>query len=196
MASFAGLDTQVLGISVDSVPCLTAWAKDLGGINYPLLSDFWPHGAIARAYGVLRNEGTSERALFIIDKKGIIRYVDVHEIDQQPSNEVLRASLRAIDPEVRHRPEPQAPAPVPLPHGGIVMYCTKWCPDCKDARAWLAKHKLPYTEVDITYTAGAAQQVERWANGNRTTPTFDIDGTIVVDFDLPRLREVLHISEG
>ncbi len=196
MASFAGLDTQVLGISVDSVPCLTAWAKDLGGINYPLLSDFWPHGAIARAYGVLRNEGTSERALFIIDKKGIIRYVDVHEIDQQPSNEVLRASLRAIDPEVRHRPEPQAPAPVPLPHGGIVMYCTKWCSDCKDARAWLAKHKLPYTEVDITYTAGAAQQVERWANGNRTTPTFDIDGTIVVDFDLPRLREVLHISEG
>ena len=196
MASFAGLDTQVLGISVDSVPCLTAWAKDLVGINYPLLSDFWPHGAIARAYGVLRNEGTSERALFIIDKKGIIRYVDVHEIDQQPSNEVLRASLRAIDPEVRHRPEPQAPAPVPLPHGGIVMYCTKWCSDCKDARAWLAKHKLPYTEVDITYTAGAAQQVERWANGNRTTPTFDIDGTIVVDFDLPRLREVLHISEG
>ena len=196
MASFAGLDTQVLGISVDSVPCLTAWAKDLGGINYPLLSDFWPHGAIARAYGVLRNEGTSERALFIIDKKGIIRYVDVHEIDQQPSNEVLRASLRAIDPEVRHRPEPQAPAPVPLPHGGIVMYFTKWCSDCKDARAWLAKHKLPYTEVDITYTAGAAQQVERWANGNRTTPTFDIDGTIVVDFDLPRLREVLHISEG
>ncbi len=196
MASFAGLDTQVLGISVDSVPCLTAWAKDLGGINYPLLSDFWPHGAVARAYGVLRNEGTSERALFIIDKKGIIRYVDVHEIDQQPSNEVLRASLRAIDPEVRHRPEPQAPAPVPLPHGGIVMYCTKWCSDCKDARAWLAKHKLPYTEVDITYTAGAAQQVERWANGNRTTPTFDIDGTIVVDFDLPRLREVLHISEG
>ena len=195
MASFAGLDTQVLGISVDSVPCLTAWAKDLGGINYPLLSDFWPHGAIARAYGVLRNEGTSERALFIIDKKGIIRYVDVHEIDQQPSNEVLRASLRAIDPEVRHRPEPQAPAPVPLPHGGIVMYCTKWCSDCKDARAWLAKHKLPYTEVDITYTAGAAQQVERWANGNRTTPTFDIDGTIVVDFDLPRLREVLNITE-
>ena len=193
MASFAGLDTQVLGISVDSVPCLTAWAKDLGGINYPLLSDFWPHGAIARAYGVLRNEGTSERALFIIDKKGIIRYVDVHEIDQQPSNEVLRASLRAIDPEVRHRPEPQAPAPVPLPHGGIVMYCTKWCSDCKDARAWLAKHKLPYTEVDITYTAGAAQQVERWANGNRTTPTFDIDGTIVVDFDLPRLREVLGL---
>ena len=75
------------------------------------------------------------------------------------------------------------------------MYCTKWCPDCKDARAWLARHQLPYTEVDITTTPGAAQQVQRWAGGNRTTPTFDIDGTIVVDFDLPRLRQVLKISD-
>jgi hypothetical protein len=49
--------------------------------------------------------------------------------------------------------------------------------------------------VDITTTPGAAQQVQRWAGGNRTTPTFDIDGTIVVDFDLPRLRQVLKISD-
>jgi len=195
MASFAGLDTQVLGISVDSVPCLTAWAKDLGGITYPLLSDFWPHGAVAQQYGVLREDGKTERAIFVIDKQGIIRYVDVHDIDLQPSNVELRRAIRAIDPEVRDRPEPVEPEPVPLPHGGIVMYCTKWCPDCKDARAWLAKHQLPYTEVDITATPGATKQVEAWANGNRTTPTFDIDGTIVVDFDLPRLKEVLKISE-
>ena len=195
MASFAGLDTQVLGISVDSVPCLTAWAKDLGGITYPLLSDFWPHGAVAQQYGVLREDGKTERAIFVIDKQGIIQYVDVHDIDLQPSNVELRRAIRAIDPEVRDRPEPVEPEPVPLPHGGIVMYCTKWCPDCKDARAWLAKHHLPYTEVDIITTPGAAKQVEAWANGNRTTPTFDIDGTIVVDFDLPRLKEVLKISE-
>lgn len=194
MASFAGLDTQVLGISVDSVPCLTAWAKDLGGITYPLLSDFWPHGAVAQQYGVLRPEGYTERAIFIIDKQGIIRYVDVHDIDSQPSNDELRRAIREIDPEVRHRPELAEPEPVDLPHGGIVMYCTKWCPDCKDARAWLAAHNLPYTEVDITTTPGAARQVERWAGGNRTTPTFDIDGTIVVDFDLPRLKEVLKIT--
>ncbi len=192
---FAGLDTQVLGISVDSVPCLQAWAKDLGGITYPLLSDFWPHGAVAQQYGVLRAEGHSERALFIIDKQGIIRYVDVHEIDKQPSNVELRRAIREIDPAVRGVPEPAEPAPVALPHGGIVMFCTKWCPDCKEARAWLAKHKLPYTEVDITTTPGAAKQVEAWANGSRTTPTFDIDGTIVVDFDLPRLREILHVQD-
>jgi len=195
MASFAGLDTQVLGISVDSVPCLTAWAKDLGGITYPLLSDFWPHGAVAQRYGVLRDDGKTERALFIIDKQGVIRYVDVHDIDLQPSNDELRRAIRAIDPAVRDRPEPQEPQPVPLPHGGIVMYCTKWCPDCKEARAWLAQHQLPYTKVDIYSTPGAVKQLEAWAHGNRTTPTFDIDGTIVVDFDLPRLKEVLKISE-
>ena len=193
MASFAGLDTQVLGISVDSVPCLTAWAKDLGGITYPLLSDFWPHGAMAQQYGVLREDGRTERALFIIDKQGIIRYVDVHDIDLQPPNDELRRAIRQIDPEVRDRPELPEPEPVALPHGGIVMYCTRWCPDCKDARAWLAQLKLDYTEVDITTTPGAARQVEQWADGSRTTPTFDIDGTIVVDFDLPRLREVLGI---
>jgi hypothetical protein len=49
--------------------------------------------------------------------------------------------------------------------------------------------------VDITTTPGAAKQVEAWANGNRTTPTFDIDGTIVVDFDLPRLREILQLKD-
>ena len=195
MASFAGLDTQVLGISVDSVPCLTAWAKDLGGITYPLLSDFWPHGEVAQRFGVLREDGTTERALFIIDREGIIRYVDVHDIDTQPSNDELRRAIRDIDPTVRDRPEMEEPEPVTLPHGGIVMYCTKWCPDCKDARAWLANHNLAYTEVDITTTPGAAKQVEAWANGNRTTPTFDIDGTIVVDFDLPRLREVLKVED-
>ena len=195
MASFAGLDTQVLGISVDSVPCLTAWAKDLGGITYPLLSDFWPHGEVAQRFGVLREDGTTERALFIIDREGIIRYVDVHDIDTRPSNDELRRAIRAIDPEVRDRPEMEEPEPATLPHGGIVMYCTKWCPDCKDARAWLAKHNLPYTEVDIIDTPGAAKQVEAWANGNRTTPTFDIDGTIVVDFDLPRLLEVLKVED-
>ncbi|HBX68522.1 MAG TPA: hypothetical protein DEH25_03835, partial [Chloroflexi bacterium] len=45
-ALFVGLNAQVLGISVDHVPCLQAWAESLGGISYPLMSDFWPHGAV------------------------------------------------------------------------------------------------------------------------------------------------------
>ncbi len=66
---FAGYDAQVLGISVDSVPCHAAWSKSLGGLNYDLLADFHPKGEVAKSYDVWRDEiGISERALFIIDK--------------------------------------------------------------------------------------------------------------------------------
>jgi peroxiredoxin/glutaredoxin len=191
---FNSIDTQILSISVDSADCLRAWAESLGGIHYPMLSDFWPHGAVAQKYGVLRSEGKSERAIFVIDKKGVICYIDIHDIHDQPSNEILRKIIREIDPEVRQRPELPDPKPAALPHGGIVMYCTKWCPDCKKARQWLAEHHLYYTEVDITSTPGAGKQVEIWANGSRTTPTFDIDGTIIVDFNEARLREVLEME--
>jgi glutaredoxin len=189
------LDTQVLGISVDHVPCLKAWAESLGGINYPLLSDFWPHGAVCEKYGVLRPSGSSERALFIVDKQGVIQYIDIHDASKQPDNEVLLAELRRIDPQAAARAPKAAPAAdVPLPHGGIVMYCTAWCPDCKRARKWLAENNLPYTEVNITNTPGADRQVREWAKGTVTTPTFEIDGTIIVDFDEPRLREVLKLK--
>lgn len=92
---FKGYDAQVLGISVDSVPCNTAWAKSLGGISYDLLSDFHPKGAVARAYGAYReNDGISERALFIVDKDGKIAYKDIHDISNQPDNEDLFEVLR------------------------------------------------------------------------------------------------------
>ena len=187
------MNTQVLGISVDHVPCLQAWADSLGGINYPLLSDFWPHGEVARCYDVLRSEGYTERAIFVIDRDGILRYIDVHAIDAQPDNEELRAVIRRIDPlAAALEPKSQA-ADEALPHGGIVMYCTPWCADCKQARAWLARKGLKYTEVDISRNRSAALQVRKWANGNQTTPTFDIDGTIIVDFDKEKLCEVLKI---
>ncbi len=194
MAKFTGLNAQVLGISIDHVPCLKAWAESLGGINYPLLSDFWPHGEISKCYDVLRPEGYTERALFIIDREGIIRYIDVHDIDQQPSNETLLEELRRIDPEAAaHEPQGLIPVEKPLPHGGIIMYCTAWCSDCKRARRWLQDHEMAFTEVDISSTIGAARQVRSWAGGSLITPTFDIDGTIVVDFDEARLKEVLKI---
>lgn len=190
MAKFAGLNTQVLGISVDHVPCLTAWAESLGGINYPLLSDFWPHGAVADKYGVLRAEGYTERALFIVDQEGVIQYIDIHDIDDQPDNEVVLAELRRIDPQAAAIAPAEAQTSE-LPHGGIVMYCTKWCPDCRRARAWLQARNLDYVEVDVNATPGAATQVRQWADGHLVTPTFDIDGTIVVDFDVEKLEKLL-----
>ena len=179
-------------MSVDSVPCLIAWADSLGGIHYPLLSDFYPHGAVASQYGVLRAEGHSERALFIVDKEGIVRYVDVHDIDDQPDNDVLLAELRRIDPEAAPRaPSPTEPQPAELPSGGILLYCTSWCPSCRRARRFLDERELTYTEIDIDKTPGARERLRELTGGTLTTPTFDINGEIVVNFDRDRLQQVL-----
>lgn len=94
---FKGYDAQVLGISVDSVPCNTAWAKSLGGLSYDLLSDFEPKGEVARRFGTYRDkDGISERALFIVDKEGKIAFKDIHEISDQPDNEELFEVLRNL----------------------------------------------------------------------------------------------------
>src|SRR5215471_17645063 len=94
LSRFEGYDTHVLGISIDSVPCNTAWAESLGGISYDLLSDFEPKGEVARRYGAYRPEGYSERALFVVDKKGNIVFKDIHEIGDVPDNEVIFEVLR------------------------------------------------------------------------------------------------------
>jgi peroxiredoxin len=96
MAKFGKLNAQVLGISVDHVPCLKAWAQSLGGISFPLLSDFSPLGAVAKKYGVKRREGFSERAIFVLDKYGIIRYIDIHNIKDRPKNKILFAELKKV----------------------------------------------------------------------------------------------------
>lgn len=94
---FAGYDAQVLGISVDSIPCHVAWAKSLGGITYDLLSDFHPKGEVAKSYGAWREaDGITERALFIVDKEGKIAYIDIHDISDQPDNEELFDVLKKM----------------------------------------------------------------------------------------------------
>ncbi|MBI1746390.1 MAG: redoxin domain-containing protein [Acidobacteria bacterium] len=95
-SEFERYDTQVLGISVDNVPTNKAWAESLGGLSYPLLSDFWPHGFVALKYNSLRTEGITERSLFIIDKQGIVRYIDIHPITEQPKNSELIAALKKL----------------------------------------------------------------------------------------------------
>ena len=85
---FESLNTQVVGISIDHKFANKAWAESIGGITYPLLSDFWPHGEVAQKYGVFRADaGMSERAIFIIDKQGAVRFIDVHDIAEQPDVE-------------------------------------------------------------------------------------------------------------
>lgn len=84
----------LLGISADNTPSQHAWALEMGGLKFPVLSDFWPHGRAAQAYGVLRGDGTTERAIFVIDRKGIIRFIDVHDINKRPDLAVI---IKALD---------------------------------------------------------------------------------------------------
>lgn len=97
LSRFAEADTQVLGISVDSIPSHVAWAKSLGGISYDLLADFHPKGAVAQAYGAFRGaDGITERALFVVDKEGKVAYIDIHDISKQPDNEEIFDVLRKL----------------------------------------------------------------------------------------------------
>ena len=66
-------------------------------MSYPLLSDFYPHGAVAQAYGVLRPEGMAERALIIVDKDGVVRYIDVHALGEVPDEELLFEKLAELN---------------------------------------------------------------------------------------------------
>jgi peroxiredoxin (alkyl hydroperoxide reductase subunit C) len=86
-------DSVLLGITVDNIPTLYAWTNQMGQLWFPVLSDFYPHGKVAETYGVLRTDGTSERALFVIDRKGVIRYIDVHDINKRPPLEALIREL-------------------------------------------------------------------------------------------------------
>jgi peroxiredoxin (alkyl hydroperoxide reductase subunit C) len=65
----------------------------MGKLWFEVLSDFWPHGAVAAGFGVLRSDGVAERAIFIVDKKGMVRYIDVHDINQRPLLEILVSEL-------------------------------------------------------------------------------------------------------
>jgi peroxiredoxin len=89
-------DAILLGITVDNLPTLFSWTNQMGKLWFQVLSDFYPHGAAASKFGVLRSDGVAERALFVIDKKGIIRYIDVHDINKRPPLDALVQELEKL----------------------------------------------------------------------------------------------------
>jgi peroxiredoxin (alkyl hydroperoxide reductase subunit C) len=93
---FDEYDAILLGISVDNIPTLYAWTRQMGDLWFPILSDFYPHGEVAQRFGILRRDGTAERALIVVDKKGIIRYIDVSDINVRPSLEALLEAMKKL----------------------------------------------------------------------------------------------------
>ncbi len=95
--TFESLNTITVGISVDTIPSKRAWAKELGIANTRLLSDFWPHGAVAKLYGIFREkEGFSERANVIVDEAGKIVFFKVYEISQLPDIQEIIGFLKQL----------------------------------------------------------------------------------------------------
>ena len=86
----------LLGVTVDNIPTLFAWTKQMGKLWFPVLSDFWPHGKVAEMFGVLRSDGVTERALLVIDKGGILRYAHVEDINKRPDLKILVKELEKL----------------------------------------------------------------------------------------------------
>jgi peroxiredoxin len=96
LGEFRRYDAEVLGISVDGIWCHQAYAE-ARHLKFPLLADFEPKGAVSRAYGAYRaSDGFSERALFLIDREGIIRWSFVSPVDVNPGADGILEALEAL----------------------------------------------------------------------------------------------------
>jgi peroxiredoxin len=89
-------DTVALGISVDAQPSKATWAKALGLDSLPILADFHPQAAVAALYGVVHRAGFSRRAVFVVDKQGIIRFAKVYPIHSLPQPEEVYPVLETL----------------------------------------------------------------------------------------------------
>lgn len=97
--AFEENDAALVGITVDNIPTLYAWTRQMGDLWFPVASDFWPHGGLAQKLGILRSDGVSERALFLVDKKGVIRFIDVHDINARPDLGPLLEAMAKVHAE-------------------------------------------------------------------------------------------------
>jgi peroxiredoxin len=97
-SDFIDLNTFVVGVSIDSIPSKKSWADVLKLKNIRLLSDFWPHGEVAKQYGIFREkEGISDRANIIINENREIEFVRVYEISELPDINELLTFLRNLE---------------------------------------------------------------------------------------------------
>ncbi len=94
---FESYDTVILGISIDNLPTLFAWTQQMGALWFEVLSDFWPHGKVADSYGILRGDGVAERGIFLIDKKGILQFIHVGDINVRPDLGMIVNEMQKIE---------------------------------------------------------------------------------------------------
>lgn len=94
--AYQNTDVQVIGISVDTPFSLKAWA-DQQGYQFPLLSDFWPHGAVAQTYGVFNEAaGLANRGTFLIDTEGMVRFAEVNQPGEARDQDAWKKAIATL----------------------------------------------------------------------------------------------------
>lgn len=96
LPNFENDDTVTLAISVGASPTHKIWATE-SGFTFPVLSDFWPHGAVAEDYGVFNpNAGIANRGTFVIDRDGIVRFAEMNQPGEARDQRVWTEALAAL----------------------------------------------------------------------------------------------------
>jgi len=96
LAEYQNDEVQVIGVSVDTPFSLKAWAEK-EGYSFPLLSDFWPHGATAQAYDVFNDKaGMALRGTYLIDKQGVIRFAEANQPGEARDQDQWKRALKAL----------------------------------------------------------------------------------------------------
>jgi glutaredoxin-related protein len=176
---FRAAHTQVLGASVDSVYCHLNWAKDLGGISFPLLADFHPKGEVARAYGLyLESAGITDRATVLIDAAGVVRHAESVTPAGKRDIAALAAECERLDEEYSG-PVVDFAAPPGLPEGGL-LYVKSSCGFSR--AALLARDNLHLSEriaVKNVSEDDAAREALVKVSGREQAPCLVIGGETI-----------------
>jgi glutaredoxin len=172
---FEAAHTQVLGVSVDSIHSHANWARDIGGVSFPLLADFHPKGAVAESYGLyLADAGITDRATVIIDKDGIVRHASSVTPSGERNIEELLALCEQIDRDHPGAQEFSKPAGL---SAGTRLFVKSGCGFSKTAL--LARQNLHLEDAiavaNITEDAGAKAELEK-LTGKTQVPCLVVDG--------------------
>ena len=176
---FRAADTQVLGVSIDSVHCHANWAKDLGGVSFPLLSDFQPKGAVAKSFGhYLQEAGITDRSTVIVDKEGIVRYsVSVTPAGQRKVGDLV-GECQKVNVE---EPSTKLAEGKPLPKD-TVLYVKSHCGHSR--RALLAMDNLHLAStlqvINVSEDPGGATALEK-AGGKNQAPCLVLGGRSIYE---------------
>ena len=183
LSRFQAAHTQVLGVSIDSVHCHANWARDLGGVSLPLLSDFQPKGAVADSYGAyLSGPGITDRATVLIDSGGTVR----HASSVGPAGERDIAELAALCEALDAKgatPTEDAPAPQAL-DADAVLYVKNACGFSRRVKVAVDNLHAGSLKIQNVSDDSIALGALRELSGAETAPCLCLDGKPIGEGDV------------